>query len=140
MIEVKRAYEPLGPRRGKRYLVERLWPRGIRKDQLRIDAWLKNVAPSAELRQWFSHDPAKWTEFRGRYFRELDTNPAVWQPLLDAASGGQRVTLIYSARDTDHNNALALRDYLEKKLQSSLGVRLKQRNCPCETRQEGEIT
>lgn len=121
MIAVKRAYEPLGSQRGKRYLVERLWPRGIRKDQLRIDAWLKNVAPSAELRQWFSHDPAKWTEFRRRYFRELDSNPAAWQPLLDAASGGQRLTLIYSARDTEHNNALALRDYLEKKLQKQSG-------------------
>ena len=120
MIEVKRAYEPLGSQRGKWYLVERLGPRGIRKDKLRIDAWIKNVAPSAELRQWFSHAPAKRTEFR-RYFRELDTNPAVWQPLLDAASGGQRVTLIYSSRDTEHNNALAPRDYLKKKLQKQSG-------------------
>ena len=117
MIEVKRAYEPFSSGDGKRYLVERLWPRGIRKDQLRMDGWLKDVAPSAELRQWFSHDPAKWAEFRRRYFRELDTNPAVWQPILDAVSGGKMVTLIYSARDTEHNNAVALRDYLQKKLQ-----------------------
>lgn len=121
MIQVKRAYEPLSSGDGKRFLVERLWPRAVRKDELLIDAWLKDVAPSTELRQWFSHDPAKWMEFRRRYFRELDTNPAVWQPLLDAASGGQKVTLIYSARDTKHNNALALRDYLEKKLQKQSG-------------------
>ena len=113
MVEVKRAYEPFGSGDGKRYLVERLWPRGIRKDQLRIDGWLKDVAPSAELRRWFSHDPDKWAEFRRRYFRELDTNPAAWQSLVDAASDGHRVTLIYSARDTEHNNAIALRDYLE---------------------------
>lgn len=117
MIEVKRAYEPFSSSDGKRYLVERLWPRGIRKDQLRIDGWLKNVAPSADLRQWFSHDPAKWTEFRRRYFRELDANPMVWQPILHAASDGKMVTLIYSARDTEHNNAIALRDFLQKKLQ-----------------------
>ena len=117
MIQVKRAYEAYHSRDGKRYLVERLWPRGIRKDQLRMDGWLKDVAPSAELRQWFSHDPAKWTEFRQRYFRELDANSMAWQPILDAASGGQRVSLIYSARDTEHNNAVALREYLEKKLQ-----------------------
>lgn len=117
MIEVKRAYEPFSSGDGKRYLVERLWPRGIRKDQLRIDGWLKNVAPGADLRQWFSHDPAKWTEFRRRYFRELDANPMVWQPIVNAASDGKTVTLIYSARDTEHNDAVALRDYLHKKLE-----------------------
>jgi uncharacterized protein YeaO (DUF488 family) len=117
MIEVKRAYEPFGLGDGKRYLVERLWPRGVRKEQLRIDGWLKDVAPSAELRQWFSHDPAKWTEFRQRYYRELDADPMVWQPILNAASRRKMVTLIYSAHDTEHNNAVALRDYLRKKLQ-----------------------
>src|SRR5690348_1488079 len=117
MIQVKRAYEAFDSRDGKRYLVERLWPRGIRKDRLRIDGWLKDAAPSAGLRRWFSHDLAKWTEFRQRYFRELDARPMAWQPILDAASGDHRVTLIYSARQTEHNNAVALRDYLEKKLQ-----------------------
>lgn len=114
MIALKRAYDP--PRRsdGKRVLVERLWPRGIRKESLKIDAWLKDVAPSAELRTWFGHDPEKWDGFRRRYFAELDANPDSWQPLLQMARRG-RLTLIYSAHDTEHNNALALKEYLERK-------------------------
>lgn len=114
MIALKRVYDAAAPGDGKRYLVERLWPRGIRKESLRIEGWLKDVAPSTELRQWFSHDPAKWTQFRRRYFRELDAHPQAWEPILDAMHG-KKVTLIYSAHDTEHNNAVALMDYLEKK-------------------------
>lgn len=117
MITVKRAYEPASRSDGTRFLVERLWPRGVRKATFRIDGWLKDVAPSSELRQWFAHDPAKWMEFRGRYFIELDANPTAWQPLLEAAQHSKTVTLIYSAHDTEHNNAVALRDYLQHKLQ-----------------------
>lgn len=116
MIAVKRVYDPPHPGDGERYLVERLWPRGVRRNQLRVDGWLKDVAPSTGLRQWFSHDPAKWTEFRHRYARELNAHPVVWQPILEAAKGGKRVTLIFSSRATEHNNAVALRDYLEGKL------------------------
>lgn len=122
MISVKRAYDAAAPGDGKRYLVERLWPRGIRKESLRIEGWLKDVAPSTELRQWFSHDAAKWTEFRRRYFRELDEHPQAWESIMDAAR--KKVTLIYSAHDTEHNNAVALRDYLKKKIERhSTGTR-----------------
>jgi len=82
-----------------------------------MDAWLKDVAPSTELRKWFSHDPAKWPEFQRRYRAELDAHPEAWQPILDAAADGE-VTLIYSSHDAEHNNAVALRDYLDQKLHS----------------------
>jgi uncharacterized protein YeaO (DUF488 family) len=117
MMTLKRADEPVASGDGKRFLVERLWPRGVRKASLQIDGWLKEAAPSSELRQWFSHDPAKYPDFRHRYFRELDANPQAWQTILDVAARGGKVTLIYSSHDTEHNNAVALRDYLEKKLQ-----------------------
>ena len=117
MISVKRAYDPAGRGDGPRFLVERLWPRGIRKESLRMDAWLKDVAPSTELRKWFSHDPAKWPEFQRRYRAELDAHPEAWQPLLNAAADSE-VTLIYSSRDAEYNNAVALQDYLDQKLHS----------------------
>ena len=125
MIQVKRVYEPAaasdGQRRpatasdGQRLLVERLWPRGIHKESLQIDAWLKDVAPSADLRKWFAHDPAKWPEFRRRYFRELDAHPKTWRPILGAATEGNRVTLIYSSQDREQYNAVVRRDYLKEK-------------------------
>lgn len=115
MIALKRVYEPPLPRRGARFLVERLWPRGIKKSSLHLDGWLKEAGPSNALRRWFSHDPAKWQEFRRRYFAELNAKPEAWQPLLEAARHGS-LELIYSSRDTEHNNAVALRDYLESKL------------------------
>jgi uncharacterized protein YeaO (DUF488 family) len=114
MIDVKRVYEP-GQAQGKRFLVERLWPRGIRKEDLQYDEWLKDAAPSTELRKWFSHDPSKYQEFRRRYSKELDAKPEAWRPILDAARKGQ-VTLLYSAHDTGHNNAVALKEYLDAKL------------------------
>lgn len=111
MITVKRAYEPVSRADGVRVLVERLWPRGLTKAKLAVDEWLKDVAPSTELRTWFRHDPDKWTEFRRRYFRELDLRPDAWKPLVSAARRGT-VSLIYSSHDTQHNNAVALQDYL----------------------------
>ncbi len=111
-IKLKRVYEPATADDGARYLVERLWPRGVKKEALRVEAWLNDVAPSDALRRWFKHDPAKWQEFRRRYFKELDHNSAAWEPLLDAARRGA-VTLVYSAHDTEHNNAVALQEYLE---------------------------
>ncbi len=113
MIQIKRVYEAPAPEDGTRFLVERLWPRGIKKEALHPDGWLKETAPSAELRRWFAHDPAKWEEFRRRYFAELESHPEVLQPLRDAARDGN-VTLLYSARDTEHNNAGALKAYLEQ--------------------------
>lgn len=114
MITIKRAYEPPGANDGKRFLVERLWPRGVKKEDLDLDAWLKDVSPSPELRKWFSHDPSKWTEFKRRYRAELDANPDAWKPILDAARRG-RVTLVYAARDEEHNSALLLKEYLDRK-------------------------
>ncbi len=118
MIQVKRAYDPVSPHDGARFLVERLWPRGVRKENLHIEAWLKEVAPSTELRKWFQHDPTKWEAFRQRYFRELDKHRGVWESLLTRARR-ESVTLIYSARDTEHNNAVALQEFLEKHMTRS---------------------
>lgn len=114
MIKLKRAYEEVADDDGARFLVERLWPRGVKKESLAIEAWLRDVAPTSALRQWFSHDPAKWEEFRRRYFKELDHHPEAWGPLVKASRQGT-VTLVYSAHDTEHNNAVALRDYLQSK-------------------------
>jgi uncharacterized protein YeaO (DUF488 family) len=118
MIQTKRAYEHASKTDGVRILVERLWPRGIKKEALSLDTWLKDVAPSTELRQWFQHDPAKWQEFRKRYSRELEENPEPWQRLLSIARRG-RLTLVYSSHDEEHNNAVALKEFLERKLKSS---------------------
>ena len=115
MLKLKRAYEPASREDGQRFLVERLWPRGVKKTSLRLDAWLKDVAPTAQLRQWFSHDPKKWDEFRQRYKAELEQDSELCDPSLKAARRGT-VTLIYSSYDSEHNNAVALRDYLEGKL------------------------
>jgi uncharacterized protein YeaO (DUF488 family) len=112
MLQVKRAYESLKPEDGWCVLVDRLWPRGVSKAQLGPVTWLKDAAPSAELRRWFQHDAAKWGEFRNRYFAELDRKPEIWRPILVAAQLGT-VTLVYGARDNDHNNAVALKQYLE---------------------------
>jgi uncharacterized protein YeaO (DUF488 family) len=115
MISLKRAYEPASRTDGTRILVERLWPRGVTKAKLQIDGWLKEVGPSTELRKWFSHDAAKWDEFRRRYRRELEAHPREWQPIAVAARRG-RVTLVYSSHDSQHNNAVALKEYLSSKV------------------------
>lgn len=112
MIKLKRVYEKSGKEDGPRFLVERLWPRGVKKSSLKLDGWLKDVAPSDSLRRWFSHDPKKWREFQRRYFAELDTAGAALEPLLSAARHGH-VTLVYSSHDTEHNNAVALKTYLD---------------------------
>lgn len=114
VIRLARVYDH-EPARGSVYLVERLWPRGVRKEDLRVDGWLKDVAPSTELRKWFGHDPGKWAEFRRRYTAELDADPQAWRPLVDAARTSD-VTLLYSSRDQEHNNAVVLRDYLTARL------------------------
>jgi uncharacterized protein YeaO (DUF488 family) len=115
MLKLKRAYEPSSREDGQRFLVERLWPRGVKKDSIHLDAWLKDVAPSPELRKWYSHDVSKWREFQKRYQHELDRNPEAWNPILEAARRNT-VTLIYAAHDTEHNSAAVLREYLENKL------------------------
>lgn len=112
MIQLQRAYDEPGSHDGTRLLVERLWPRGVKKTELKIDDWLKDAGPSTELRKWFSHDPEKWNEFRRRYFAELKSNPEAWKPIIDAVHRGT-VTLIYSSHDTEHNNAVALKEFIE---------------------------
>jgi uncharacterized protein YeaO (DUF488 family) len=113
MIRVKRAYEAPARGDGARFLVERLWPRGMKKEALQLDGWLREVAPSTELRQWFSHDPEKWPEFQRRYRQELAGHREACRPLIAAAGRGP-VTLLYSAHDTRHNAAVALKAYLER--------------------------
>jgi uncharacterized protein YeaO (DUF488 family) len=112
-ILLKRAYERPAPEDGRRFLVERLWPRGVRKADLRLDGWLKEVAPSPELRRWFGHDPRKWPEFKRRYFGELRATEDALAALRDASRRGP-VTLVYGARDTKHNAAVVLREYLAR--------------------------
>lgn len=115
MFKLKRAYDPISKADGTRILVERLWPRGLSKAKVQVDEWDKEVGPSTDLRKWFSHDPEKWPEFRRRYFRELDTRPETWRPILSKGRRGT-VTLVYSSHDAEHNNAVALRDYLQRKI------------------------
>lgn len=111
MLRIKRTYEAPARGDGRRILVERLWPRGIKKDALHADEWLKDVAPSTELRKWFGHRVERWEEFRERYRAELDGNPGAWEAILKAAERSN-VTLLYSARDVSHNGARVLLDYL----------------------------
>ncbi len=111
-IHIKRVYEEPDDADGLRVLVDRLWPRGIAKEKAKIDVWLKDLAPSNELRTWYGHDPVKWPEFRFRYFAELDGNPGPVRELLEHIRAGT-VTLVYSSREQRLNNALALKEYLE---------------------------
>jgi uncharacterized protein YeaO (DUF488 family) len=115
VIKLKRAYDVASQDDGIRFLVERLWPRGVSKAALHLDAWLKDVAPSTELRRWFSHDPSKWIEFQRRYFVELKAHPTSVKPILEANRKG-RVTLVYSSHDQEHNNAVALKAFLAAKI------------------------
>jgi uncharacterized protein YeaO (DUF488 family) len=114
-IDVKRAYDPPARSDGYRVLVDRIWPRGVTKEDLKVDAWLKEVAPSTALRKWFGHDPKKWDEFRRRYARELEPHAAALEQLVEHARA-DHVTLVFAAKDTEHNNAVALREHLEGRL------------------------
>ncbi|MGB3269089.1 MAG: DUF488 family protein [Rhodanobacter sp.] len=111
-LAIKRAYEAPAKEDGYRVLVERLWPRGMKKEEVPLDQWARELAPSTALRQWFGHDPARWDGFRHRYASELDGLAEYWQPLAER-SARHKVTLVYSARDEEHNGALVLRDYLQ---------------------------
>jgi uncharacterized protein YeaO (DUF488 family) len=117
-IAIKRVYEPPAPEDGFRILVDRLWPRGLTKEKAKIDLWLKAVAPSTELRKWYQHDAEKWPEFKQRYFAELDANRAELHALIDQLQT-QDVTLLYSSKASQYNNAVALREYILALLEES---------------------
>jgi uncharacterized protein YeaO (DUF488 family) len=112
LFKIKRVYDPPEASDGRRVLVDRLWPRGISKEKARVDEWLKETAPSTELRKWFSHDPAKWAEFQRRYAAELKDKEAVLDSLR-AEARKNTVTLLYGARDEERNQAVALKSLLE---------------------------
>ena len=117
-IQLKRVYEPHSAQDGTRFLVERLWPRGVTKSALADAQWLRDAAPSAELRKWFHHDPQRWNEFRRRYFAELKGEKDALLPILEAAREST-VTLLFSSHDMEHNNAVALKEFLEHSLHPS---------------------
>ncbi|MEN6463585.1 MAG: DUF488 family protein [Syntrophaceae bacterium] len=113
MIKTKRAYDPVSADDGKRVLVDRLWPRGLKKEKAHIDEWLKDIAPSTDLRKWYSHDPAKWQEFKKRYRNELKERKNMLDELR-AEARDRTITLVYSSREREINNAEALREFLSK--------------------------
>ncbi len=114
-IQLKRAYDDLDEDNRYRVLVDRIWPRGVSKEQLQLDEWMKEIAPSDELRKWFDHDPDKFDEFRKRYYQELDSNSESVGQLATMARD-QDIALIYGAKDREHNQAVVLKDYLEEKM------------------------
>ncbi|MGH8127770.1 MAG: DUF488 domain-containing protein [Gammaproteobacteria bacterium] len=113
-IEIKRIYEPASKDDGCRVLVDRLWPRGLSKDKVKIDHWFKDLAPSNELRHWFGHDPDKWKEFQRRYRVELKDNEDAVAPLRDVLKKEKKVTLLFGTKEERYNNAVALAEYLHK--------------------------
>jgi uncharacterized protein YeaO (DUF488 family) len=115
VIRLKRAYESSEAGDGYRVLVERLWPRGISKEHAKVDLWIKDAGASPELRTWFGHDPEKWEEFRRKYFEEMRTRPEVIKDLRDVIRKHDTVTFLFAAHDTEHNNALALKEFLEQR-------------------------
>lgn len=119
-IRVKRAYRAARQSDGRRLLVDRIWPRGMAKDRLRVAGWMREVAPSNELRRWFGHDPQKWDEFRRRYAEELDARPEALSAFVSELGEGP-VTLVFAAKDEHHNNAVALKEYLERRLRGDGG-------------------
>ena len=132
MIILKRVYQKPDIRDGERILVDRLWPRGIRRSTLNIDYWAKDVGPSTELRKWFAHDPAKWNSFVAKYRRELEGSKAL-QKLLNRIADRDEVTFLYSSKDEQHNNAVVLKEFIEEKLKE-----LKKKRIPEKTSKNRE--
>jgi uncharacterized protein YeaO (DUF488 family) len=114
MLRLKRVYDPPSAEDGYRILIDRLWPRGLKREAADIDLWLKDIAPSHELRRWFGHDPERWEEFQSRYRKELAAQKPLWRELLARSRKG-RVTLVYAAKDTRHNDAVVLKSFLADK-------------------------
>ena len=118
MIKIKRVYGPPSSADGKRILIDRLWPRGLKKEEVRIDEWMKDIAPSGELRKWFGHDPEKWGEFKKRFFTELKDKKDLVDKLVSMARKG-RVTLLFGSKEERFNNAVALREYIETRMKDT---------------------
>ncbi|MFZ1076151.1 MAG: DUF488 family protein [Nitrosotalea sp.] len=114
MIKIKRVYESSSEEDGFRILIDRLWPRGLSKESAQIDAWLKDIAPSDNLRKWFSHDPKKWIEFKKRYYKELEEKKDIVSKIRLFEKEKRMVTFLYSAKDKEHNNAVFLQEYMQK--------------------------
>ncbi|MGB9728850.1 MAG: DUF488 domain-containing protein [Thermoprotei archaeon] len=112
MIKIKRIYEEPSEDDGYRILVDRLWPRGLSKKKSKIDLWLRDIAPSNDLRKWFSHDPAKWNEFKKRYIKELENNSSL-QKLIEIIKQKNSITLLYATKDKERNNATVIKEYIE---------------------------
>ncbi|MEM0106702.1 MAG: DUF488 domain-containing protein [Candidatus Micrarchaeaceae archaeon] len=120
MIKIKRIYDTIEVTDGIRILVDRLWPRGVRRSSQKVDYWAKDVAPSNELRKWFGHDPSKWEEFRKRYIEELETeNNGALEKFILRIKGNDTITLLYSSKDVEHNNAIVLAEVLKKELEKA---------------------
>jgi uncharacterized protein YeaO (DUF488 family) len=113
-IKIKRVYDSAAKEDGTRILVDRIWPRGLKKEDIKLDEWVKEIAPSTELRKWFSHEPEKWKDFRKKYFEELGKKKHFCKELLE--KGNNSITLLYSAKDRKHNQAMALKEFLEKEI------------------------
>jgi uncharacterized protein YeaO (DUF488 family) len=113
MVKIKRIYDPASPDDGKRIYVDRLWPRGMKKEEVKMDEWLKDISPSDGLRKWFGHDPSKYKEFKSRYIKELDKHSEVLERIREE-SKKETVTLLFSAKDTEHNNATVLKEMLSQ--------------------------
>ena len=118
MIKIKRVYEPPSHDDGKRILIDRLWPRGLKKEDAHFDAWVKDIAPSAELRTWFGHDPKKWEEFKRRFFKELQGKREAVDGIVSLAKKGT-VTLLFGSKEERFNNAVALKEYIEARMSAS---------------------
>lgn len=112
---LKRVYEKPSPNDGKRILVERLWPRGLKKEDAKVDEWLREIAPSTKLREWFGHDPEKWSEFEERYWKELKKKEEIVSKLVKEIKGKQ-ITFVFAAKEEKHNNAVAIKEYIERRV------------------------
>ncbi len=120
MLKIKRVYDPPAQADGKRILIDRLWPRGLKKEDARIDEWMKEIAPSNELRQWFSHDPEKWVEFKRKFFKELDRQRTSVETIVGLSKKGT-VTLLFGSKEERYNNAVALKEYIESLMKAVKG-------------------
>jgi uncharacterized protein YeaO (DUF488 family) len=118
MLKIKRVYDPPSPNDGKRILIDRLWPRGLKKEDAKVDDWIKEVAPSTELRMWYGHDPKKWAEFKRRFFSELHRRQDLVESIVNASRKGT-VTLLFGSKEERFNNAVALREFVEARMNAS---------------------